>query len=145
MTDAYPTTPNKHPHLYSARFVEDFFQLPKKSTRQGVRRHSLRFYGRMAGGKAGSFVFTAEYLTLWLSRQPRHKKNHIEFYLSPDRLDSILQAELERCPPRRYQAQYLLSNSPDSIVWVSDFVHHGGRTQTNHKENENAIQPTSEK
>ena len=138
MTDDHSTTPNKHPHLYSSRFIDGFFQFPRGSCAAAVLKCStLRSYGKVRrtgrGFRGGSHfsVFIAEDLVLWLGKR-RHcnVQTHSEFQLTPDRLDSILQAELKRCPPSRNQCQYLLSNSPESIVWTSDFVY---TTEDEHK------------
>ena len=110
-------------HLYAGTFIESFFQFRPGTVSGAVRRETLRNYGvaRINGRKC--HVLRADDMSLWLMRM-----RHVEMAFPPDRLDAILQAALARERPRKGTAQHAM-RKPKSLVWLSDFIHHGGKSE----------------
>ena len=137
-------TTQQHPHLYTSTFIEEFFRLPLTAVAGALHNRTLNTYGTVSakGLKPGqgisTHVVTAADVSLWLQR----RRTKATICISPDRLDAMLQAELVRCPPEPRTLQHTLMHHPDSLRWLSDYVHHGGRTRQP-QENANGIQETS--
>ena len=113
--------------LYAGTFIESFFQFRPGTVSSAVRRKTLQSYGaaRINGRKC--YVLAAADMSLWFMRGVgRHP--HTEMYFSSDRLDSILQAALARERPRKGTPQHAM-RKPKSIVWISDYIHHGGKSE----------------
>ena len=108
--------------LYAGTFIESFFQFRPGTVSGAVRRKTLQNYGvaRINGRKC--HVLKAEDMGLWFMSM-----RNVEMSFHTERLDAILQAAIARERPRKGTPQHAM-RKPKSIVWISDYIHHGGKS-----------------
>ena len=116
---AWRGKPAKH-FLYAGTFIESFFQFKPGTVSSAVRRKHLREYGTALINGRKCHVLAAEDMDLWFLSM-----KEVEIKFAPERLDAILQAAIARERPRKGTPQHAL-RKPKSLLWLSDFVHHGG-------------------
>lgn len=108
--------------LYAGTFIESVFQFSPGTVSSAARRKRklLREYGAALINGRKCYVLDADCISLWFMSMRK-----VEMAFSPERLDAILQAAIAREKPRKGTPQHAM-RKPKSLVWLSDFVHHGG-------------------
>ena len=139
-----PTT--LHPYLYSSAFIKSFFNLDSSTVAHSATGHQgtsiLRCYGSMKFHGRHAYVFIAEHVAIWITNR---KSNPC--YLTPLTVDYLfrLRIEFERKHSLLCPSQLYLETVPyEDIIWISDYVHHGGKTILT-KEGNRGISETSTK
>ena len=132
--------PREPPRLYSSVFIARALNCNKAAVPNAVLHETLRPFGKLArkgqgksskgskGGWSGAPIYacTAVQVSQWIARRWR------KWAVTPaamecwfDGLIDVLRKAGE-LPPSQ---EHLESTPYDKLVWVSNYAHHGGRTQ----------------
>ena len=112
--------------IYSGKFIELVLMLPGGSVGQASNREDLRKHGTVEYRGKPVDVFAAEDISLWILDRVGQSIGtmlllHAGLDLSPAAIETILGSARPGAVERH------LSTGP--ITWLSDYEHHGGRSE----------------
>ena len=127
--DTTPTLPREPPRLYSPPFISIALGIHISSATNAIGKLRMRTFGMYhmpAKGGGIAYCCTAVQVSQWLVGGRRH------WAVTPAAIecwfDGLIYA-LRECKKLPRSQRYLEDTPYDDLVWMSDYAHHGGRTQ----------------
>ena len=126
--DQTTNLPREPPRLYSSVFIERALNCARFAVANAIRYKTLRPFGKIkgAGRHSRTYVCTAAQLSQWITGRRRR------WAVTPAALecwfDGLIDA-LKKAGELPSSQQHLEDTPYDDLVWVSNYAHHGGRTQ----------------